>query len=191
IVDPFNLDYLSLIFVNSKNDLLSLTTDSINIINFIKSNYINLLNLLLQPNYDRTFLNLKLRKAYLDIFRFIDQNTVVRSNQKMFRGAAELLKLQQINGILTNNIYKFIYRKAAIIMNKINIKVKLEALNNIKYMIDSLPLPTLTNIVKQTINEVNNLFIPIGALVMDAYLLARMFLYENDIIVYAGASHID
>ncbi len=197
IVDPFNLDYLSYILPTlNKDELISTTSNIIKMIHFIVKNYLKFFNLLLQPHYHNPFMKIKVCEKqpcqrYFNIFKHIDNTTVIRNGQKMTRIAAELTKLQERNGPLANAIYRFIYQKAGDLMATININSTIEILNSINYMKDSLPLPMLINIVQKTVDEVNTLFLPIGALIMDAYLLARMFLYDNDVIIYAGEYHID
>lgn len=185
IIDPFNLDYI--LYTLSSTNLF----DIIDIINLIINNYKNLLVMLLDPALFTVILKKYINKntnIYFDIFKDIDKYSVIKNGKKMSRIAANILKLKNKDKNLADKIVSYIYKKADVIMSKIKLPIKdnLVSLENIKML-------NLTfNDIYNLINDINVKLISIGALLMDAYTLARMFNYDSDeVIVYTGSSHIN
>lgn len=187
-IDPFDL--LTLMYVmdrSSPEQIIKHKQDIIKLIKVLKSNYMDILNGLLQPQLQTLNKYKNLFRPYANVFKHIEEHAVIRDGIKMFRVAAELLRLKSFNVSLANRIEHYIYRKAELTMAKVSFDEELSILD----VIDYLPKHEINEALNNVLTQINNKLLPLGALVMDMYVLSRMFLYESkEVVVYAGSSHI-
>lgn len=122
-----------------------------------------------------------MKTLYINKFENVYKMSVIREGVRMHRIAAELLTLKKINPQLSTKIKKFILLEA----DKNIIEVQ-ELYNNTTFFIDEDDDDYLYEI-----ETFMDYLLPISALSMDFYLLARMFIQNGkEIIVYAGSNHI-
>ena len=119
---------------------------------------------------------------------------------RMHRAAAELLRLQHTQPELAELIRDFIESKADSYINEIQADYNI--LQEVVSQMEDTLYQTKPNktTLQYTYNKLKGLFtnmvyhlVPMSALSMDAYLLARMFLQTDsqEIIVFAGSKHIE
>ncbi len=177
-IDPFDLYRLRYLYSNNRVSIDKV----IKIINTIQNHYLLLLKLLLHPmNFNNIKMFTELDKSYSIVFQHIYNHAVIRNGKRMSRAAAALYKLYKVNSNLYMKILEFIFNKAK------SIQLNFDELEIIKYGEQST--------INQLLQTIDTDLLPLGALVMDAYVLARMFYYNltekiDEVIIYAGNNHI-
>lgn len=127
---------------------------------------------------------------YLSKFNNMRKISVIRDGVRMHKVAAELQRLRNENDFMATLIEEFIYEKADHYIK--DIKVLFDQILNI-FDEERLSFHELGQLVIESFDTLLKALVPMSALSMDCYLLARMFLQHgsDEIIVYAGAAHID
>jgi hypothetical protein len=213
-LDPFNLDFVTWkINDNFPKDMViirKLNQDIKLIINFFIKHYKDLLNIMLIPNkldtinnyinmYDKQFSTRIIKTLFVrqleDIKKMSKQHDAATH-----RVAAELTKLKHINPKMASKIFNFIHNKAQNYINLLSSNYnqqigKFEALLQVYFETTYLQ-PDLENIKELFLFFLSNMtdaLIPLSALSMDTYLLARMFTQQasTEVIVYTGVAHAD
>lgn len=125
-------------------------------------------------------LNEPMKSLYINKFKNIEEMSVIRDGVKMHRVAAELLKLKN-DDRLSSKIKSFILAEAEHQRNRL--KIIYEDIQEDEDTDDEDDI--------QEISYYKELLLPMAALSMDAYILARMFSQQGkEVIVYAGSHHI-
>lgn len=153
--------------------------------------------------YIKKFENMRKISVIRDVVTIDENGNEVVKKVRMHRAAAELMKLREQTPYIANLIEEFIYAKA----DEYIANVKLDYDNDVDIFArldDMAEQPRFRNMAKSNladaVNQVFGVFkkytyelIPMSALSMDAYLLARMFLQteSKEIIAYAGSKHIE
>jgi len=213
-VDPFILfdiiEYLRKIRDINAKELIELKYELSIILSIISYDYLEIMNGILQPEEFQEFLDKyaklssgfskSLGSKYLEKIKNMDKISVVRDGVKMHRTAGELWRLRQKTPYIANLIEEFIYGKAQYYIDEVKhiLDKGIERMNEIELRLESRNLERYK--VNVYFREIKSLFeiisthlIPISALSMDAYLLARMFLQTDskEIITYTGSAHTD
>lgn len=179
-LDPFNMYRVKYEALN--NNITSYQI--IDIMNTIKKEGMKLIRFMLGPfNFNMIDDFLKLNKGYANVFNQINKYAVIRNGKRMFRAAAELQKLDKS---LATAITVFIFKKANLYLSALDLQEEIQVIEMMGYDHNS-------DIVDAVLTSVDNKLLPLGAFIMDAYTLARMFYYmknSEEMIVYAGKSHI-
>ncbi len=183
-IDPFDMFRLRYLADNNRVDYRAV----IKIIKTIEINYLKLLNLLLHPmNFRNVDMFLSLDKAYSIVFKHINDHAVIREGKKMSRACAALHKLGKFDISLVGKIMTFIYQKARNYMAGVDFQEEIDLIGLSEHTHDK-------SLMNHAITNVDNKLLQLGALVMDAYTLARLFYTvhhgTDEVIVYAGTSHI-
>ena len=212
--DPFLLydiyEYLINNIPQTINDLINLKNDFIVILSIIIDDYKEILDGVLQSDsFDdfiekytdmSTLFSKEIGTLYINKFANMTKISVIRNGKRMHRVAAELLKLRQQTPYIARLIEEFIYIKAKEYIteikpyfdNDVNI---LNTLDKFAYL-DNPPKGFLIEgglAFLKIFQKYVYMLVPLSALSMDTYLLARMFLetQSTEIIVYAGSNHIE
>ena len=140
-----------------------------------------------------------LGEMYIRKFRSMERIAVIRNGKRMHRTAAELQRLEKAEPHIAELLKVFIEENAEMYVGEL--MVALGELSEAYDDLDDMEGKNVTKgVVLRTFNELKGVFknfvyrlVPMSALSMDAYLLARMFLQKDsqEIVVYAGAKHIE
>lgn len=203
--DPFILYDIRRYFksnVSNIDELVIFIEDFKNFLYIIIYSYRAILDAILNENgFDNLlieFYNLSqhfsvgFQELYLTKIMNFERMSVIRNNTRMHRVAAELLRLKHHNPQISVAIKEFIYS----IAEKNILAIEKDYLLNIKSFLN--PESTENDYddwvyyIDEIINESIDELLEISGLTMDAYTLARMFIFNDseDIIVYAGSYHI-
>lgn len=189
--DLFNLNHISNYIRNSSGNFEQLKSDYWNYLTILVENYDTIFGLMMDFDHYQTnmpillalseqFENQDMKEIYLMILNDMDEMTVIRDGNKMYRSAAEIIRLYNKNPDIAVKIYQY---------------TKTQATTYITFLVDSLLEALNKTYDKKTFREImyfyEHTFISIASLHMDMYTLARMFIQDEstEIITYTGDFH--
>jgi hypothetical protein len=203
--DPFLLfDLLRSLtknFPRTEEKLSILKIELSMIMSIITYDYVNLLDgMLSSENFDSfikkysdlsTLFSADISKLYLQKIMNMKKLSVIRDGVRMHKVAAELLRLEKESPSMSFLIKELIYDKATIYIKEVK-ELYEEAMSVFNYDYSMYDIYEKSILVLGAIQQIITALVPLSALSMDAYLLARMFLQteSTEIIVYAGSAHI-
>lgn len=203
--DPFLLfDLMNFIkdnFPRTDKKLLELKDELSIIMSIITYDYRKLINGMLSPDgfdgFIEEYSNLSksfssgLSKFYLQKIMNMKKISVIRDGVRMHKVAAELLRLKKESPYIGYLIEELIYDKADFYIDTVKVLYD-EVLNAFEYEYYQYNIYDKASLIMEAFQSIVLALVPLSALSMDAYLLARMFLQteSSEVIVYAGSSHI-
>lgn len=203
--DPFLLfDLMNFIkdnFPRSDEKLLELKDELSIIMSIITYDYRKLINGMLSPdgfdkfieeysNLSKSFSS-RLSKFYIKKIMNMKKISVIRDGVRMHKVAAELLRLKKESPYIAYLIEELIYDKADFYIDTVKVLYD-DVLNAFEYEYYQYNIYDKAVLIMEAFQSIVMDLVPLSALSMDAYLLARMFLQteSSEIIVYAGSAHI-
>ena len=203
--DPFLLfdlmDFIQNNLPRSEGKLSGLKDELSIILSIITYDYKKLLDGIISPdNFDKfinEYSNLSksfssnLASIYLKKIMNMKKISVIRNGVRMHKTASELLRLTTESPYLAFLIKEFIYEKAEFYINDVKLLYD-RVIDTFEYEYYGYNIYEKSMIILEALNVLLLALVPMSALSMDAYLLARIFLQteSTEIIVYAGTAHV-
>ena len=204
--DPFLLidlmNYIKDNFPRTEKSLLKLKDELSIIMSIIIYDYRKLLNGILFPEgfngFIKEYTNLSksfssdLASIYLSKIINMSKISVMRNGVRMHKAAAELLRLKEESPYMAILIEEMIYDKADKYIDEVKILYD-EVLDFFESQYYEYGIYEKSVSLMESLQAITAALVPLSALSMDAYLLARMFLQteSTEIITYAGSAHIN
>jgi hypothetical protein len=204
--DPFLLfdlmEFIQNNFPRTDKKLLALKDELSIIMSIITYDYRKLINGMLSPDdFDKfieEYSNLSksfssdLAGFYLKKIMNMKKISVIRDGVRMHKVAAELSRLRKETPYISFLIEELIYDKANLYIETVQ-ELYDKVLDAFEYDIYEYNIYEKSMLIMEAFQSIVSALVPLSALSMDAYLLARMFLQteSSEIITYAGSKHIE